>query len=93
MKRSEQDRLLREILDDGDAANFRAASLARGLAFLQRRRRRNRLAQACAAAILPLLLISVLVVHLASRPASAPPAVRHGCGPSGGHGQSQNHHG
>ena len=29
MKRSEQDRLLREILEDGDAANFRAASLAR----------------------------------------------------------------
>jgi len=34
MKRSEQDRLLREILEDGDAANGRAASLAGGLAFL-----------------------------------------------------------
>jgi hypothetical protein len=76
MKRSEQDRLLREILDDGDAANFRAASLARGLAFLQRRRRRNRLAQAGAAVILPLLLISGLVAHLASRPSAAPPPVR-----------------
>jgi len=76
MKHSEQDRLLREILDDGDAANFRAASLARGLAFLQQRRRRKHLAQACAAAILPLLLISVLIAHLASRHASAPPPVR-----------------
>ena len=75
MKRSEHDRLLREILDDGDAANFRAASLARGLDFLQQRQRRKHFAQACAAAILPLLLISVLVVHLASQPASTPPAV------------------
>jgi len=76
MKHSEQDRLLREILDDGDAANFRAASLARGLDFLQQRRRRKHLAQTCAAAILPLLLISVLVVHLASQPASPRSAVR-----------------
>ena len=34
MKCSEQDRLLREILEDGEAASFRAVSLARGVAFL-----------------------------------------------------------
>jgi hypothetical protein len=75
MKRSEQDRLLREILEDGEAANFRAASLARGLDFLQQRKRRNHAAQAWAAAILPLLLITGLVLYLASRPAAAPPVV------------------
>ena len=74
MKRSEQDRLLREILEDGDAANFRAASLARGLDFLQQRKRRNHAAQAWAAAILPMLLITGLVLHLA-KPAAAPPTV------------------
>jgi len=37
MKRSDQDRLLREILEDGEAADFRAASLARGLEVLRRR--------------------------------------------------------
>jgi hypothetical protein len=75
MKRSEQDRLLREILEDGDTANLRASSLARGLDFLQQRQRRNHAAQAWAAAIVPLLLISGLVLHLASKPAAAPPAV------------------
>ena len=57
MKRSEQHRLLREILEDGDAANFRAASLTRGLAFPPRRRRRHRLAQVWAMPILAVLLI------------------------------------
>jgi hypothetical protein len=76
MKRSEQDRLLREILEDGEAANLRASSLARGVAFLQRRRRRHRLAQACAMTVLPGLLILGLVLHLASGPSAAPPAVR-----------------
>jgi hypothetical protein len=81
MKRSEQDRLLREILEDGDAANFRATSLERGVAFLQRRRRRNRLAQTCALCLLPGLLILGLVLHLASRPSAAPPAVRAAAAP------------
>ena len=82
MKQSEQDRLLREILEDGDAANFRAASLARGLAFLHQRRRRNRLAQVCALSILSGLLILGLVLHPASRPSAAPPAVRAASAPS-----------
>jgi peptidoglycan/LPS O-acetylase OafA/YrhL len=76
MKRHEQDRLLREILDDGDAANLRAASLARGLAFLQRRQRRRRLAQAGAVSLLLGLLILGLLVHPASGPSPAPPVVR-----------------
>lgn len=76
MKRSEQDRLLREILEEGEAANFRAASLARGVDLLQRRRRRNRMAQACATALLPGLLVFGLVLHQASRPSAMPPAAR-----------------
>jgi hypothetical protein len=76
MKRSDQDRLLREILGDGDAASFRAASLARGVEFLQRRRRRHRLALVCAAAIVPALLIYCLVPHPAIQPAFAPPVIR-----------------
>ena len=76
MKRPEQDRLLREILEDGEAANFRAASLARGVDFLQRRERRYRLARACAVSVLPGLLILGLVLHLASGPAAAPPVAR-----------------
>jgi hypothetical protein len=61
MKRSDQDRLLREILEEGEAADFRAASLARGVDFLRRRKRRNGIAQACS--------VCVLALHLAPRPA------------------------
>jgi hypothetical protein len=68
MKPTDQDRLLSEILNDGEAANFRAASLARGLDFLQRRRRRKRLAQAGAVLLLSGLLILGLFVHPASGP-------------------------
>jgi hypothetical protein len=81
MKCSEQDRLLREILEDGEAASFRAVSLARGVAFLQRRKRRNRLAQVCAMSVLPGLLVLTLVLHPASRPAAAPPQVRAAAAP------------
>jgi hypothetical protein len=75
MNRSEQDRLLREILDEGDTANFRAASLARGLDMLQQRKRRHRLTQACATAIVPCLLISALVFHQLSRSSPTSPSV------------------
>jgi hypothetical protein len=68
MKPSEQDRLLSEILNDGEAANFRAASLARGLDFLQRRRRRKRLAQTGAVLLLSGLLILGLFLHPAAGP-------------------------
>jgi len=74
MKRSEQDRLLREILEDGEAAKLRAATLAGGVDFLQRRRRRNQVAQAWATVLLPGLLIFSVVFHLASRPSAPPPA-------------------
>src|ERR1017187_3894727 len=73
MKRFEQERLLREILEDGEAANLRAASLAGGGDYLRRRRRRNQIAQVCATAMLSGLLIFGLVFHLASRPAAGPP--------------------
>jgi hypothetical protein len=76
MKRIEQDRLLSEILNDGDAADFRAASLARGLDYLQRRRRRKRLAQGGVVLLLPGLLILCLYAHRAAAPSPAPVAVR-----------------
>jgi hypothetical protein len=69
MKRSDQDRLLREILEEGEAADFRAASLARGVDFLRRRKRRNGIAQACSVCVLAGLLIFGLALHLAPRPA------------------------
>jgi hypothetical protein len=75
MKRSDQDRLLSEILKDGDAGNLRAASLARGLDFLRRRRRRARLAQGGGAALLAGLVILGLVAHRGVAPQPAPPVV------------------
>ena len=45
MNSPEHEKLWREILDSGEAADFRGASLARGLAFLRRRRLRRRLAE------------------------------------------------
>jgi hypothetical protein len=69
MKRSDQDRLLREILEEGEAADFRAASLAGGVDFLRRRKTRARIAQVCAAGMLAGLLVFWLALHLSSRPA------------------------
>ncbi len=85
MKRSEQDRLLREILSD-DPADFRQASLEISLAVLRRRRRQRRIAGAGLAALvmaagLFLLLqpprqVSTITVARTNRPSSelsAPP--------------------
>ena len=68
MKRSDQDRLLREILEEGEGTDYRAASLAGGLDFLRRRKRRGRIAQAWAAGVLAGLLIFGVVWHPGSRP-------------------------
>jgi hypothetical protein len=82
MKRSDQEQLLREILEEGEGTDFRAASLARGLDFLRRRQRRVGMARVCAAGVLAGLLVFGLVWHPALRPgatrmavvtASAPP--------------------
>ncbi len=75
MKRSDSDQLLREILDDGDAANFRATSLAGGLELLRQRQRRRRLARACATFVAPSMLVFVLVFHQITKPLpkAAPP--------------------
>ncbi len=75
MKRSDQDRLLREILEEGETADFRAASLARGMDFLRRRRRRNRLAQACCVCVPAVLLFIALALYLALLPAGTRIAV------------------
>jgi len=75
MKRSDQDRLLREILEEGEAADFRAASLARGVEVLRRRKGRARIAPVGAAVVLAGLLIFGLVLHLVPRPAGTRLAV------------------
>jgi len=75
MKRSDQDRLLREILEEGEAADFRAASLARGVDFLRGRRRRNRIAQICCVCVPAVLMMFALALHLARRPGGARLAV------------------
>jgi len=75
MKRSDQEQLLREILEEGEGTDFRAASLARGLDFLRRRQRRVRMAQVCAAGVLAGLLVFGLVWHPALRPGGTRMAV------------------
>jgi len=75
MKPTEQDRLLREILEDGEAANFRAASLAGGLDYLQRRRGRARVARLCFgfSAMVVLLFASAWLCLILRQPAALPP--------------------
>jgi hypothetical protein len=59
MKRSDQDRLLREVLADENLAHLRERSLAAGLASLrQRRRRRSLLATAASLALMLTALIA-----------------------------------
>jgi hypothetical protein len=61
MNPSDQDRLLQKILNDEEAATFREASLAGGLAFIKRRRRRRLLAQTSAWVIISLVLVAALL--------------------------------
>ncbi len=56
MRKSDQDQLLAQILDGGDLDALRAASLARGLEAVRRRRSRRRFA------ILAVPIIALLVI-------------------------------
>jgi len=69
---SDQDPLLREILGAAETASFRAASLAQGLAVMRQRKRRQRLAQTCAAVMAPALLAMALVLHYSVKLPAAP---------------------
>jgi peptidoglycan/LPS O-acetylase OafA/YrhL len=71
MKQTEQDRLLREIL--GGEGGLRTTSLAAGLKYLQRRRRRKRWTQIGLAGGTALLVVGLcffLTVQSAHRPRS-----------------------
>ena len=68
MKPSDQDRLLRELLDDESLEGLRRATLAQGLAHLRARRRR-RAALSGAAGVVAL----VVVTAIAFRPAAPAP--------------------
>ncbi|HVS52075.1 MAG TPA: hypothetical protein VHD62_06935 [Opitutaceae bacterium] len=71
MKRSDQDRLLREILADEALERVRTATLAAGVAMLRRRRRRRVIAAtAVASAAFALLFATVMQRRL------APPAAQ-----------------
>lgn len=72
MKRTDQDRLLQDVLADDALARLRVASLAGGLASLRQRRRRQRLL--ATASTLAFVLAVLLVAQ--RRPAAPPlPAV------------------
>lgn len=79
MKRSEQDRLLEEIISGDELSSFRQASLENGLALLRQQRRRRRNTRVWVLAALPLLLALGIVFNRAPgfrpRPTgSVPPA-------------------
>ncbi len=62
MKRSDHDKLLREMLTGVEVSDFRKASLEGGLASLRRRRRYRRVAQAGVVMALT-LLVALGIVH------------------------------
>ena len=78
MNSPEHEKLWREILDSGEAADFRGASLARGLAFLRRRRLRRRLAETSLLAA----LLAAAVFGPARHRISVPPAAKLALGAS-----------
>ena len=64
MNRSEQDRLLQEILAGDDLTAFRQASLGQGLTLVRRLRHRRRAVRLCAVVCLPSLLVSGILFRL-----------------------------
>jgi hypothetical protein len=72
MKRLEQDRLLSELLAGGAPADFRRASLERGLALIRRRRRARRVGRWCVVALLPLAFGAGIFLSRPSRPDAGP---------------------
>ena len=76
MNRSDQDRLLREILADENIESLRAASLAGGLAALHTRRRRRALLSGVAASTAIAAILAVLSSHRAPVAIAPPPLAR-----------------
>jgi hypothetical protein len=69
MKRSDRDRLLREVLADENLAATREASLQQGLVLMRRRRRQRVLFSSVAAST---VLVAILALSALPRPAPAP---------------------
>ncbi len=76
MKRTEQERLLNEVLSGEELREFRQASLEHALASLHRLRRQRRAWRACAWGSLPVLLIAALLVNRPDAPVPLPAAAR-----------------
>ncbi len=66
MNRSDQDRMLMEILDGRELSDLRRVSLEQGLASLRRRRQHRLVLRTCALALLPLLFILAFFPRKAS---------------------------
>ena len=78
MKRDEQDRLLGEIISGEELAEFRRASLAHGLAAVQRRNHRRRMVRTGAMLIAPALLALALFFSRRQNAVNNPDPVRGG---------------
>lgn len=63
MKRQEQDQLLKELLTDDEMSAFRQASLEGGIAFVRRKRRRQRAVRLSALACAVLLCASGILLN------------------------------
>ncbi len=74
MKRFEQDRLLREILEGQELSDLRRISLDQGLASIRRRHHLRRVTRVCALALLPVLLLLPLLPRKPSVAPERPPA-------------------
>ena len=71
MDRSDQDRLLKEILAGDELAGFRQESLESGLTQLRKLRQRRRALRICVLALMPLLAFAVGRFLLPSKPSNA----------------------
>jgi hypothetical protein len=73
MKRSEHDRLLREILADENVERLRASSLDGMLTATRRRRRRSALMRGAAASVVVTLTLLIALYRRPAPPAAAEP--------------------
>jgi hypothetical protein len=76
MNRQEQSRMLKEILESEEAAEFRQRALEQGLAAVRRARGRRQ-ALRLGAVLLPVLAVAALVAAHANRPAKVSQAPPH----------------
>ena len=64
----DQDRLLNEILAEDELADFRRASLERGIAAMRSQNRRRRAVNVCALVLLPALMTLAILLNQARTP-------------------------